>query len=603
MRLPLLLATNGVDAPLAVIERRYVRYLPLTVLLGLVTSGLEGVGIGLLVPLLTIMLSPGTVGAYPHVLTTVVEIATGLAPNRPILALCTLTLLLVLCKAAVQMLNAAVMAHVEGAAGRDIRDALARKMLHLDFGFFLQHDTARLITVIDTDSWKVTEAVRVVFNIAVGIAAVTMFTFLLFLAQWRLALLVLTGVAVGRLVHWSLSRRLKRLGRAVVATNRELGEQMMQIVRAIRVIRLFGQEEREEARFVRQSAAVRGSMLAADRWSALSMPLIEIVLSALILLVLIVAYGLGIGLPATAAFLVLLYRMQGPLMATSHALLHLATLRGSVEEVERMFALPDAVVPDRLSRVAELRGLDRAVRFEGVGFRYPSSDIRGQAVRDLSFSLEPGSVTALVGRSGAGKSTIVNLLCRLVEPTEGRIMLGDDDLALFDPLAWRCRIAVAGQDVDLTSGTVAENIGYGVPDATTADVEEAARLADAHGFIQELPQGYDTHLGALGFGLSGGQRQRIGLARALLRRPEILILDEATSAVDGVSERTITALLHQHRRFGRAVVISHRPATLSLCDQAIVIENGRVVECGRLSDLAWFADATAPEERGKRQWA
>ena len=590
------LGSGAPSGPLHAIERRYAPYMPLAILLGLLASGLEGAGIGLLVPLMTVMLSGDPTGAgYPRIIREVVNLATSLSPDRPLVALCAVVLLLVLCRAVAQIMNGMLMSHVVGNAGRDIRDALAAKMLRLDFGFFLKHDTARLITVIDTDSWKATEAVRVIFGIGVGASAVVVFGVFLLLAEWRLALMVVGGVAVGRLVHWLLARRLRRLGNAVASTNRHLGEEMIQIVRAIRVIRLFGQERREQTRFVQASEEVRRSMLMADRWSALSMPFIEVILSALILLVLIAAYGTGISLPATAAFLVLLYRMQGPLVGTSHAALHLSSLRGSIEEVEWLLAQPEA------SRVAPMHrpssampDFDRPIRFDAVDFAYDRASGAAPTVGGLSFEVPAGSLTALVGRSGAGKSTIVNLLCKLVEPTGGRILIGDVDLATVDSELWRRNIAVAGQDIDLTSGTVAQNIAYGAPDATATEIEEAARAADAHDFIVNLPGGYATHLGALGYGLSGGQRQRIGLARALLRHPRILILDEATSAIDGISERTILDLLQQQRRFGRAIVISHRPATLSLCDQGIVLEGGRLRETGDFADLAWHM--TAPDQ-------
>jgi len=183
---------------------------------------------------------------------------------------------------------------------------------------------------------------------------------------------------------------------------------------------------------------------------------------------------------------------------------------------------------------------------------------------------------------------LVNLLCRLVEPEAGDIRLGDGAIDRFGPNQWRHRIAVAGQDNELVSGTVAENIAYGRPDASIAEIEAAARAVGADSFIAALPQGYDTLVGLHGLSLSGGQRQRIGVARALLRNPDLLILDEATSAVDALSDREIVKLATEHRHFRTLLIVSHRKTTVAACELGIVLSDGRVAEAGRLADLAYF---------------
>ena len=579
------LGSGGQGRPLAGLERRLTRLLPLTVVLGLVASGLEALSIALFVRLTLVLLSPASASqSSSHLMAGVTRAANTVMPGDPVVGLSLIVLALVVCKSSFQIANAHFMSHVEGTAGREIRDMLAQKVLRLDFSFFLKNDTGRLVTIVDTQSWQATDAVRTIFNIAAGSAAIAMFTVLLVLSEWRLSLIVLAGVALSRLLQWLLSLRIAHLGRAAVESNHALGAQMMQVVRAIRIIRLFGQEPYEEHRFKTLSEDVRRTMLVAARWSSATMPAIEILLSALILAVLLSAGALAVPLATTAAFLVLLYRAQSPLMMVGHSLVHLASLRGSVEQVEWLLDQPEA--PDTADRGAATF-FDQAITFDHVDYAYPSHP--GERVLSgLSFQIPPDSATAIVGRSGAGKSTVINLLCRLVAPSAGSIRLGAVDIARFDARHWREQIALAGQDVDMIAGSVRENIAYGFPDATDADIVEAAQGADAHDFIQQLPQGYDTHLGALGFGLSGGQRQRIGLARALVRRPEILILDEATSAVDGLSERTIIDLLQQHRRFGRAILISHRRSTLAMCDQGIVLDGGRVIESGPLRELSWF---------------
>jgi subfamily B ATP-binding cassette protein MsbA len=223
-----------------------------------------------------------------------------------------------------------------------------------------------------------------------------------------------------------------------------------------------------------------------------------------------------------------------------------------------------------------------------VNFTYPNRAEAGPALCDLSFTIAKNVSTALIGRSGAGKTTIVNMLCRLLDPTSGRITVADVDLANIDPTTWRNRLGIAGQDIDLIEGSIADNIRYGVPDAPFEEIVHAARLADADSFIGELPNGYATRVGSRGLSLSAGQRQRIGLARALARKPEILILDEATNAVDGISEVAIMSLLRERSHDKTTIVVSHRQSTLACCEAGIVLEGGRVIESGALRSLAFY---------------
>jgi subfamily B ATP-binding cassette protein MsbA len=195
-----------------------------------------------------------------------------------------------------------------------------------------------------------------------------------------------------------------------------------------------------------------------------------------------------------------------------------------------------------------------------------------------------------MGESGSGKTTLVNLLCRLLEPQAGAVRLGEHDISELDALSWRRRIAVAGQDSELVTGTVFDNISYGRADAPMDEVVEAARAAGAEEFIAALPQGYDTRLGPSGLSLSGGQRQRIGLARALLAQPDLLILDEATNAVDAATEAEIMMRIWKGGFFRTVIVISHRKLTLGRCDHGIVLDKGRVSEAGPLRDLPYFRE-------------
>jgi subfamily B ATP-binding cassette protein MsbA len=273
---------------------------------------------------------------------------------------------------------------------------------------------------------------------------------------------------------------------------------------------------------------------------------------------------------------VLLSRAQPHIKTLGDVRLNTAEITASAQEVNWLLAIEEPAILPRAAEDAQ-PDFSQPILFDAVSYTYPNE---GTGIREATFALHPGIATALIGPSGAGKTTIVNLLTRLTEPESGSISLGDRAIADFPMADWRPRIAVAGQDAELIDGTVAENIAYGRPDASRDEIELVARVADADRFIAGLPEGYATRVGRGGLSLSGGQRQRIGLARALLMRPDLLILDEATNAVDGLSERAIMDLLAGHSHFRTALVISHRESTLANCEDAIVLDGGRVVRTG-----------------------
>jgi subfamily B ATP-binding cassette protein MsbA len=569
--------------PLAGVRRKYLPYVPVVAALGLLASLLEGAGIGLFIPLIALLIADPATVHLPQPLTALIAPLAGASPRDRTILLGGAILALILLKNLVQALNGCLLASLGARIGADVRKGLARSLLSVDYSFFLEHDTTRLTRIMATDSWFVVEAARSALSLIPAAASLFVFGILLAWLNLKLFLLVLAGAALVQGVIYWFEQRQQRLSYQFTASSGSLLQRLMTLLQAPRVIRLFAQERREQDRADDAIDRLRRSLLGSSYLTAFIHPAVDALITLLFLVILLAGYWGGMPVPAITAFLLLLTRTQPHARTISQARLGIASFEDSLNEVDWLLA-QSRRAPAAAAGHAELR-LDRPITFNEVSFAYPNG---ASALDSVTCVIEPGIATALLGESGSGKSTFVNLLCRLVEPQAGVIRLGDDQAGHYDRNAWLRRIAVAGQDLELVGGTVAENIAYGRPDATTAEIEAVARAAGADGFISALPQGYDTLVGLHGLSLSGGQRQRIGVARALLRNPDLLILDEATSAVDALSDREIVKLATEHRHFRTMLIVSHRKTTVAACERGIVLHDGRITETGPLEGLAYF---------------
>jgi subfamily B ATP-binding cassette protein MsbA len=278
------------------------------------------------------------------------------------------------------------------------------------------------------------------------------------------------------------------------------------------------------------------------------------------------------------AAVALLYRPLGDLLRTFN------TVQQALASVERVYEIldtPPAIVD--APGASRLAGFSDRIEFEGVGFRYPG--VEEWALRDITLSIRKGELVAFVGMSGAGKSTLMELLPRFHDVSEGRVTIDGHDLRSVTVDSLRALIGVVTQDTFLFSDTIEYNIAYGRPDATRSQIEDAARLAQAHDFITALPGGYEAHVGERGVKLSGGQRQRLAIARAFLKDPPILILDEATADLDAESEALVQRALSALLKGRTVLVIAHRLATVKHADRVVVIHGGRIAEMGGHSEL------------------
>ncbi|PDT83924.1 ABC transporter ATP-binding protein [Sinorhizobium sp. BJ1] len=562
---------------------RHVRLLPFVVVLGLASAALEGAGIGLIIPMLGIIADNDGSTGLSGISAVFEDVGAGLDKGDRLLALAAAILALIVLKNVLAFANTVLTNFIYGKASHSVRSALANQLLRIGYPFFLQQNPGRLLNIISNESWRASDAIQTVLGAMVNASAAAILLAFLLLLSWQMTLFVALGLIIVQVAHAALSATLKGPSRNVTSFNSDLAARMLHLVHAGRLIRVFGQESREKAAFDSASDSVRHAGFVLQTRQGVLPPLTEALHSALFLAAVVSAWFVGVSFPVIVAFVVLLYRLQPHVRALQMSWSQIQGWSGSLEEVRWLLDSSDKPKPP--SGSTPIEGLDEGIVFSDVTFRYPASGSRAVVLRSASFDIRSGCSTAIIGRSGAGKSTIVNLLCRFVEPDEGRILIDGVPLEQIDPAQWRRQIAVASQDLELVDGTIFANITYG-QSATLAEAERAARLAEAHSFIEKLPDGYQTVVGYRGASLSAGQRQRIALARALVRDPAILILDEATNAVDGLSEAAIVETLKLRAGRRTTIVISHHRSTISFCDDVVVLGGGRVKSRASLADVA-----------------
>jgi subfamily B ATP-binding cassette protein MsbA len=552
---------------------RQWRLVPWVLLLGLAAAALEGLGIGLVIPLLAMLTASGDAGG-PGVVGWLQGLGAQLAPSARVVAIALLMFALIALRNAVVFANLALTSYLSGQAGHRIRCELARRLLAADYPFVRDQEPGRLLNILSNESWRTADCVNSTLAFLVNAsAALILYAFLLALS-WRLTATITVALSIMLLVHGVLARRLRAPSRNLSAANAGLSARALDVIHAAQLIRLFNQQAREEARFEDASDTVRSGVLRVQLRSGLLAPLGEVLFAGVFLLVVVAAWGWGFSFPLVATFMVLLYRLQPYLRNVQWFWGQLWAWSGAIESVAWLLEAGGKAAPP--SGVLQAAPLSKAITFERVSFSYAGGTRHAEVLRQASFLVPAGRTTGFIGRSGAGKSTIVQLLTRLVEPSSGEILVDGVPLRQMDPATWRGRIAVASQELELINASIFDNVAYAMPHASPEDVERAARLAEAHDFIRALPEGYRTLVGARGLRLSAGQRQRIALARAILCEPEILVLDEATSAVDGISESAILETIKRRSGRGTTLLISHHHRTLSVCDHVVILNDGRV---------------------------
>jgi len=462
----------------------------------------------------------------------------------------------------------------------DLRNRVYDHLQGLSFSFHDESETGDLMSRLTVDI----EAVRnfIVFGLLRAIVAAVTFgaiTLILLRLDWQLALVTLACVPVLAVISARVSLRLRRMWVAVQDETGALGTVMQESLAGMRVVKSFAREDYETAKFDTKNQEVRGLSLDAMRLSAWNQPLLVLVLNVVTVLVVWVGGAAVVGrrLDTPALSTVILYVLLLGTPVRTFGFMITWFTRG-LSGGTRVFEVLDTA--SAIADAPNARPLRRArghVRFEGVQFAYGSGPT---VLHDIDIDARPGQVVALLGATGSGKSTILQLLPRFYDPTAGRVTLDGIDLRDLTLTSLRRNVGLALQDVFLFNATLRDNIAYGVADATEEQIVAAARVARIHDFALGLPDGYDTWVGERGVTLSGGQKQRVAIARTLLRDPRILVLDDATSSVDMETEYLIQQALDALMRGRTTFVVASRLRTVKGADQILVLDNGRIVERG-----------------------
>ncbi|MBI4802304.1 MAG: ABC transporter ATP-binding protein [Elusimicrobia bacterium] len=487
---------------------------------------------------------------------------------------------------AAEYTNAYLMSWIGQKVVQQIRDDLFNHIHRLSIEFYWRKRSSDVMSRVINDLNNVQSAVQFIPLYAIrDVLTVTSLLGVLFYINWRFALVSLMILPVAGIVLGILGKKMRRASEESNILVGEISHKFQESLQGITVVKAFNYEDEAIRRFRATNDSYFSKTMRYLRATAMAGPLMEF-LGGMILIAVIYLGGKAIsaGAMTTAnffSFVAGFFTAYMPLknLANLNAKLQLGL--ASWERIHQILEERPAVIVT--SKPGNLAGLDGKIEFRNVNYKYPSRET--QVLKDLSFVINPGEVAALVGPSGSGKTTIIHLLLRFFDPLTGSIAVDGHDLRDLGTTDLRSHLGLVTQDTILFDDTVFRNITIGKPDASREEVAAAAKAADAHAFIDAMPQGYETVLGERGIKLSGGQRQRLAIARAIIKKPEILLLDEATSNLDTASEQAVQSSIEKILGGRTVVMVAHRLSTVRNADRIFVLKKGELAETGSHQEL------------------
>lgn len=474
---------------------------------------------------------------------------------------------------------------VSGKVVMHIRRRLFAHMMGMPVTFFDQHSTGTLLSRITYDSEQVASSASsaLITLIREGASIIGLFI-MMFYYSWQLSVILIIIAPMVSMVIRTVSKRFRNISKNMQNTMGQVTATAEQMLKGHKEVLIFGGQKTETERFHKVSNDMRQQGMKIVSASSISDPVIQLIASFALAFVLYIASFPVVMETLTAGTITVIFSSMITLMRPLKSLTNVnVQFQRGMAACQTLFSILDMKQEQDEGKL-EIKRLKGEIEFRHVTFCYPEKNT--PTLIDINFHIQPGKTVALVGRSGAGKSTIANLLTRFYDVNSGHILVDGDDVRDYTLRSLRSQIALVSQNVHLFNDTVANNITYPFHDHySDEEIEKAARMSHAMDFIQKMDKGLDTLIGENGVMLSGGQRQRVAIARALLRDCPILILDEATSALDTESEGVIQEALEQLKKNRTSLIIAHRLSTIEKADEILVIENGYIIERGQHSEL------------------
>ncbi|MGE7641131.1 ABC transporter ATP-binding protein [Peribacillus frigoritolerans] len=464
-----------------------------------------------------------------------------------------------------------------------IRDQLWKKLLVLPVSYFDDHPSGETVSRMTNDTTVVKGLISEhLSNFVTGIISIVGSMIVLFVLDWKMTLLMFTAIPLSVLILMPLGKKMHKISKGMQDETASFTAVLQQVLTEIRLVKASNAEALEYQNGQKGIQKLFQFGLKEAKIQALIAPLMSFVMMAL--LVLILGYG-GMRVSSGAltagalvAFIMYLFQILMPMAQLASFFTQFQKATGATE---RIISILDSAEEEDAKQ--PVQNMSQSISVDHLNYSYNNGE---QVLKDISFNVEAGKVTAIVGPSGSGKTTLFSLFERFYKPQEGSISIGGTSINDFTLLSWRSQIGYVSQESPIVSGTIRDNICYGIDrDITDEELNQVAKMAYADQFISELPNGYDTEVGERGMKLSGGQRQRIAIARAFLRNPKILMLDEATSSLDSKSEKVVQQALNHLMKGRTTIVIAHRLSTVIGSDQIIFLEKGKITGSGTHKEL------------------